>query len=172
MLNETRNIALIGMPGCGKSTIGKILAQTVNRPLADIDRLIEKAAGKSIPRIFTEDGEDTFRQIETRLLGEEAAKSGMVIATGGGVVTRHENLGCLRKNSIIIYLKRDLSELITTDRPLSQSKGIEMLAKQRLPLYEGWSDCVIDIDKNHEKTVMRILEAICLYNDPSAAQAR
>ncbi|MCL2181157.1 MAG: hypothetical protein FWB83_08515, partial [Treponema sp.] len=140
VISKTRNIALIGMPGCGKSTVGKILAGEMNRPLADIDSLIEAAAGKSIPRIFKEDGEDFFRGLETQALGGETKKSGIVIAAGGGVVTRHENLDLLRQNSVILYLKRGLSGLVTEGRPLSGSVGIETLAKQRLHLYEAWSD--------------------------------
>jgi shikimate dehydrogenase len=137
---KTQNIALIGMPGCGKSTVGRALAQTMGRPFSDIDELIEAAAGKSIPEIFAEDGEEAFRQLETRILAEETKKNGLVIATGGGVVTRPENFGLLRQNSLIVYIKRELSELCTEGRPLSQGVGIAELAKQRLHLYEAWSD--------------------------------
>jgi len=160
VISRTRNIALIGMPGCGKSTIGKQLAKTLNRPLADIDELIASCAEKNIPRIFAEDGEETFRGIETRVLGEQAARSGIVIATGGGIVTRPENFNLLRQNSLIIYLKRGLNELTVSGRPLSGSVGIETLAKQRLPLYESWSDCIIDIEANPGLTVKKILNTL------------
>jgi shikimate dehydrogenase len=157
---KTRNIALIGMPGCGKSTVGRILAEKLERPFSDIDELIEKAAGKCIPKIFAEDGEESFRLLETRILGEEAKKNGLVIATGGGVVTRPENLDLLRKNSLVIFLKRDLSELVTEGRPLSKSEGIEALAKQRLPLYETWSDYTIPVESNPQQTAIRILNEV------------
>jgi len=157
---KIKNIALIGMPGCGKSTVGKVLSQTMKRPLADIDSLIEAAAGKNIPRIFAEEGEDAFRQMETRILGEEAAKSGMIIATGGGIVTRAENLDLLRQNSVIVYLKRDLKELVTDGRPLSGSVGIETLAKQRIHLYEAWSDFMIHVEEDPQKTAARIISAV------------
>jgi shikimate dehydrogenase len=155
-----QNIALIGMPGCGKSTIGRTLAQKMGRPFIDIDERIEAAAGKSIPKIFAEDGEEAFRRLETHILGEETRKNGIVIAAGGGVVTRAENLPLLRQNSLIVYLTRELSELDVTERPLSQSIGIQMIAKQRLPLYKAWSDHVIPVEAEPELTALKIQEVI------------
>jgi shikimate dehydrogenase len=160
ILKKTQNIALIGMPGCGKSTVGRILAQKLGRPFMDIDAQIEAAAGKSIPQIFSEDGEETFRRMETRVLAGEAKKSGMVLATGGGVVTRPENLDLLRQNCLIVYLKRDLNELITDGRPLSQGVGIQSLADKRLPLYEAWSDCAVHVEAKPEQTAALIEGAI------------
>ena len=157
---KTQNIALIGMPGCGKTTVARILAQKMGRPLADIDGLIEATAGKGIPHIFAEDGEEAFRRLETSVLSEQAKKSGMVIATGGGVVTQPENLDLLRQNSRIVYLKRELSELVVEGRPLSQGLGIQALAQQRLPLYEAWSDHIIAVAAAPELTARRIEEAI------------
>jgi shikimate dehydrogenase len=156
ILKRTQNIALIGMPGCGKSTVGRILAQKMGRPFIDIDAQIEAAAGKKIPQIFADDGEETFRQLETRVLAEEAKKSGMVLATGGGVVTRTENLDLLRQNSLIVYLKRELTDLITEGRPLSQNIGIQALAEKRLPLYEAWSDFAVQVEARPEQTAARI----------------
>ena len=155
---KTRNIALIGMPGCGKSTVGALLAQRMGRPFADIDEKIEAIAGKSIEAIFAEDGEDAFRRLETCALAEEAKKSGMVIATGGGVVTRPENRELLRQNSLIVYLKRDLSALAAEGRPLSQRTGIQALAAQRLPLYEMWGDVAVEAENTPERTAARILD--------------
>jgi len=160
ILKRTQNIALIGMPGCGKSTIGRVLAQKMGRPFIDIDGQIEAAAGKKIPQIFADDGEEAFRQLETRVLAEEAKKSGMVLATGGGVVTRPENLDLLRQNSLFVYLKRDLTDLITDGRPLSQNVGIQALADKRLPLYEAWSDCSVQVGAKPEQTAALIEEAI------------
>jgi len=158
VLSKIQNIAIIGMPGCGKSTVGRVLAEKMERQFVDIDEMIEATAGKSINEIFTTVSEDQFRDIETNALSEESKKSGLVIATGGGVVTRPENLDLLRQNSVIIYLKRDLSELKTTGRPLSNSVGIEKLAEQRLPLYEQWSDCTVQAGADVEQTATRILE--------------
>jgi len=160
ILKRTQNIALIGMPGCGKSTIGRVLAQKMGRPFIDIDVQIEAAAGKKIPQIFADDGEETFRQLETRVLAEEAKKSGTVLATGGGVVTRPENFDLLRQNSLIVYLKRELTDLITDGRPLSQNVGIQALADKRLPLYEAWSDCSVHVGAKPEQTAALIEEAI------------
>jgi shikimate dehydrogenase len=160
ILKRTQNIALIGMPGCGKSTVGRLLAEKLGRPFADIDAQIEAAAGKKIPRIFAEDGEETFRQLETRVLAEEAKKSGMVVATGGGVVTRPENFDLLRQNSLIVYLKRELTDLITDGRPLSQGVGIKALAAKRLPLYEAWSDYAVQVEAKPEQTAAMIEEVV------------
>ena len=157
---KTRNIALIGMPGCGKSTVGRSLSQMIGRPFADLDELIENTVGKRIPDIFAESGEEVFRRLETRVLGEESKKTGMVIATGGGIVTQPENLDLLRQNSLIIYLKRELTNLDVHGRPLSQNVGIQTLAEQRLPLYEAWSDCVIQVEAELERTVARTVEVI------------
>jgi shikimate dehydrogenase len=160
ILKRTQNIALIGMPGCGKSTVGRVLAEKMGRPFIDIDVQIETAAGKKIPQIFADGGEETFRQLETRVLAEEAKKSGMVLATGGGVVTRPENLDLLRQNSLIVYLKRELTDLITDGRPLSQNVGIQALADKRLPLYKTWSDCAVQVGAKPEQTAALIEEAI------------
>jgi shikimate dehydrogenase len=160
ILKRTQNIALIGMPGCGKSTVGRILAQTMRRPFADIDRRIEEAAGKKIPQILAEDGEEIFRQMETRVLAGEAKKSGMVLATGGGVVTRPENFDILRQNCLIVYLKRELTDLITDGRPLSQNIGIQALAGKRLPVYEAWSDFAVQAEAKPEQTAARIEEVV------------
>jgi len=160
ILAKTQNIALIGMPGCGKSTVGAHIAQAMGRSFSDIDGLIVAAAGKRIPEIFSEDGESAFRSLETRILNEESKKSGIVIATGGGVVTQPENYGLLRQNSLIIYLKRELSELVTHGRPLSNSVGIKTLAEQRLQLYNAWSDFTVEVDADPDRTAARVLEVI------------
>jgi shikimate dehydrogenase len=158
--SEKGNVALIGMPGCGKSTIGRVLAQAMGRPFVDTDERIEAITGCRIQDILAKEGEEVFRRLETKVLGEEAGKSSMVIATGGGVVTRPENRDLLRQNSLIVYLKRELGELVTDGRPLSKGKGIKALAKQRLPLYEAWSDYIIPVEADPVKTTARILDEI------------
>ena len=160
VLKKSRNIALIGMPSSGKSTIARLLAQKMKRPFVDIDNLIEIEAEKSIPKIFAEEGEEEFRKLETRVLGEESKKNGIVIATGGGVVTKPDNLYLLRQNSLIIYLKRELNELALQGRPLSLHMGVQTIAKQRLPLYEAWSDCIVSVEADPVLTTVKILEAI------------
>jgi shikimate dehydrogenase len=140
-----RSIVLIGMPGCGKTSIGTVLAKKLGRDFVDTDELIAKNAGKSIPCIFAEDGEDAFRAVERYALKTVCKESGLVIATGGGIVTLPENRRIIRQNSIVIFLDRDISQLPTTDRPLSQRDGIESLAAVRLPLYRQWSDCIVKV---------------------------
>jgi shikimate dehydrogenase len=132
----------------------------MERSFVDIDEQIVAAEGKSIPQILADEGEEKFRQLETRILGEEAKKSGMVLATGGGVVTRQENFDLLRQNSLVVYLKRELNELVTDGRPLSRGVGIQALAEQRLPLYETWSDCAVQVEAKPELTAARIQEAV------------
>ena len=141
---ETRNILLIGMPGCGKSTVGRALAQALGRPLADLDEEIAARAGMSIPEIFAGQGEEAFRRLEHQVLLDAARKSGTVIACGGGIVTRPENLDPMRRNSAVVFLRRDLKLLPSAGRPLSQRDGPEKLYRQRKPLYEKAADFAVD----------------------------
>ena len=144
MDRDARNLLLVGMPGCGKSTVGRALAGRLGRPLVDLDSEIEAEAGCPIPEIFAREGEEGFRQREHRILCREARESGRVIATGGGVVTRRENWAPMRQNSTVIFLRRPLDQLPVEGRPLSQSCPLEELYRQRLPLYEGVSDWTVD----------------------------
>ena len=138
--NSQRNIVLIGMPGSGKSVIGKRLAAALRRPFEDIDRVIEAETGRSIPDIFANEGEKYFRALETEYTAKVCRGSGKVIATGGGVVTREENRDLLKENSVVIYLIRDTASLAVKGRPVSQSVPLETLAAQRIPIYKKWSD--------------------------------
>jgi shikimate dehydrogenase len=140
------NIVLIGMPGCGKTSIGKIKEKKLGRDFVDTDELIAKNAGKSIQSIFAEDGEDAFRALERNALQSACKESGLVIATGGGIVTRPENRRIISQNSIVIFLDREISQLPTAGRPLSQRDGIEALAAARLPLYQQWSDHIVKVN--------------------------
>ena len=140
VLNSTVNIALIGMPGAGKSSAGRILARTLGRPFVDIDDAIEIDTGASPAAIISEQGEAAFREIETRVLARYGAQSGLVIACGGGVVTQERNYALLHQNSTIVFIDRPLDELRSDGRPLSQTRGIETLATERMPLYRSWAD--------------------------------
>jgi len=144
-MKKEKNIILIGMPGCGKSSIGMALAKMMNREFADTDELIIQTAGKSIPDIFSQDGEEVFRKLETDALQTLCNHTGLVIATGGGIVTRPENREIIKQNGIVIFLDRDLSLLPVSGRPLSQKEGIEVLAKVRLPLYSKWCDHTVSV---------------------------
>ena len=155
----TRNIVLIGMPGCGKSSIGAALAGKMGREFADTDEWIESKAGKTIPAIFAEDGEDTFRATESDALAELCKQSGLVIATGGGIVKRYENRNTMRQNGIIIFLDRDISELSVSGRPLSEREGVAALAAERLPLYSKWSDYTVAV-RGDEETAAYIMKTV------------
>ncbi|MCF2661323.1 shikimate kinase [Pseudoflavonifractor phocaeensis] len=144
MERNTRNLMLIGMPGCGKTTVGQALAQRLGRKLVDTDVLIEEEAGRTIPEIFAQDGEEAFRRLEHEILCRVSRESGLVIATGGGVVTRPENLDPLRQNSTVIFLRRPLDQLPVDGRPVSQANNLETLYQRRLPLYQQASDWAVD----------------------------
>lgn len=158
MQGVTENIVLVGMPGCGKSTVGKALAKELGRELADIDGEIVKKAGMTIPEIFEKYGEDTFRKLETEAVGEAGKRSSLVIATGGGCVTRAENYPLLHQNGLIVWLKRDISELPTDGRPLSRQGRLLQMYEQRKPLYEKFADITVSSEASPEKTAKKILE--------------
>ncbi|MEE1280092.1 MAG: shikimate kinase, partial [Oscillospiraceae bacterium] len=121
---EKQNIVLIGMPGCGKSTIGKILAKELSMQFVDSDDEIVKKTGKSIPEIFTEKGESGFREIEGSVIAELSKKQHTVIATGGGAILNRRNIELLSENGRIYFIDRPLSEIAaTTDRPLSSNRA-------------------------------------------------
>ena len=152
-----QNIVLIGMPGCGKSTIGTLLARRTGRSFADADETIISLAGKPIPQIFAEDGEGVFRDWETQALADLGKQSGLVIATGGGCVTKERNYDLLHQNSIILWLKRDLNQLPTEGRPLSQTGKLAQMYEMRKPLYEAFSDITIDNIGTPNETVDAII---------------
>ena len=151
--NQMENIVLIGMPGCGKSTVGALLAKKLGRDHTDLDSMIEKKAGKPIPTIFAEDGEAFFRALETQCVQEAGKQTGCVISTGGGVVTRNENYAPLHQNGIIIHLTRKLDHLPTEGRPISQKTDMATLWQQRKALYERFADLTIDNNGTPEETL-------------------
>lgn len=157
---QMENIILIGMPGCGKSTVGRLLAGKLGKEFADADAYIEAAAGKSIPEIFAQDGESRFRELETQVLGEMGKRSGLVIATGGGCVTRAENYPLLHQNGSIIWLTRDIASLPTQGRPLSQANKLEDMYTLRKPLYDRFADCIVDNNSSLESVFDRIIGAL------------
>ena len=141
--DQMLNITLVGMPGCGKTTIGKKLAKKLGRTFIDLDIQFKEEYGTTPAQVISTKGEDEFRCMETLLAKKILPQSGLVIATGGGIVTRKENWFYLRANSKVCYLERPLSFLLkqdTSNRPLSRSTGIEELYKKRTPLYEQVCD--------------------------------
>ncbi|MCX7774319.1 MAG: shikimate kinase [Clostridia bacterium] len=142
------NLVLIGLMGCGKTTIGKRLAAELLMPFIDMDEVIEQRYG-SIKSLFAQ-GEEHFRAIETKIAYELSAKDGIIISTGGGVVLREENMVALKQKGLVFYLNRPVEDIIRTvdpsNRPLLQG-GNEVLYKleaERRPLYGRYCDHVID----------------------------
>lgn len=159
MEKQSKNILLIGMPGCGKSTIGRQLAKALNRPLVDTDEEIVKRIGGTIPEYFASHGEEEFRRREHEVLQDVAGRSGQIIATGGGIVTRPENVDPLRENSVVVFLRRELDKLPTHGRPISQSHDLRKLYEIRRPLYEAVAEITVD-NVNVNKTVAEIMEKL------------
>ena len=153
---QMENLVLIGMPGCGKSSVGRILAERLGRPFHDADALLTERYG-DIPTIFAEQGEAAFREMETEILAELGKKTGCVIATGGGCVTRPENRPLLRQNGRLIWLRRSVEDLPTEGRPLSQATPPAELYRMREPLYRAWAELSIDNTGDLEAAVRAIL---------------
>ena len=153
-----RNIVLIGMPGCGKSTVGTLAAEKLGRPFFDADAVVEERAGMSIPEIFGREGEAGFRKRETEVLSDLGGRSGAVIATGGGCVTTQENYPLLHQNGVIFWLKRELSLLSSEGRPLSMTVAPSALYEARREKYAAFADYVIENDDTSANTADRITE--------------
>ncbi len=158
---QFRNIVLVGMPGCGKSTQARLLANALGKEAADTDAAVEQSAGKTIPDIFAEQGEAAFRRLEAQAVQELGKGGGKVIATGGGAILTQENRDALRQNAVVVFLERELDALATNGRPLSKSReALEELYKQRLPLYREVADVTVTVTGTPEETCRRIVEAI------------
>ena len=155
-----QNIVLIGMPGCGKSTVGALLSKRLDRPLLEADAELVKAAGIRIPMIFENEGEAGFRRRETATLAELGKRSGAVISTGGGCVTRPENYPLLHQNGTIIWLRRDLDKLAREGRPLSVNADLSAMYTVREPLYARFADFTVDNSGTPAETVDAILEVL------------
>lgn len=141
---QLTSIVLIGMPGCGKTTVGRALAGKLGRTFVDLDEEIVRRAGMSIPEIFAREGEAGFRERESALVREFGERTGLVVSTGGGVVTRRENYIPLKQNGLLLHLRRDPASLPTDGRPLSQATAPEELWRRRAPLYAAFADGEID----------------------------
>mgnify|MGYP005796473773 FL=1 len=167
-----KNIVLVGMMGAGKTTVGELLATKLNRELKDIDRVIEQEQKKSIIEIFTNDGEEAFRQLESETIEKFSNMSNLIISTGGGALEKANNLSNLQKNGIIIYLKADIEELFKrvkneTQRPLLKEQDplevIKKLIKKREKFYLMANITIITDNKSPEKITEEIIKAIKNY---------
>lgn len=159
---EKQNIVLIGMPSCGKTTVGKILKDKINKELVDIDDLIEKRINMSIKDYIENNGEASFRKIEKEIVFETSKKNNLIISTGGGVIKDYQNIEALKGNGIIVFIDRDIDKLTPTEsRPLS--KDIDALHKlyvERLPLYNKYADIKVSNNDDIIKVVEEIINKI------------
>ena len=157
---QMQNIVLIGMPGCGKTKIAKKLSEVLDRPVFEADEIIAEQAGMSIPEIFAAEGENGFRARETAVLRELGKRSGAIISTGGGCVTKEENYNLLHQNGVIVWRQRDVSLLSRKGRPISLSRDLNELYAERKPMYERFADIVIPPTETIEEATEAILEAL------------
>lgn len=160
-------VVLIGMPGCGKSTIGKLVSKELNLKFFDMDKYIEDMTSKTISELF-EKGEDYFRDFETLACKELSEKSKILISSGGGVVKRKENIEILKKESYIIFIDRPLEELLNdidiSKRPLLKEgrKKLIKLYEERYELYKSSADKIVKNDKGIKDTVDEIKKTISI----------
>lgn len=157
---QMENIILVGMPGCGKTTIGRLLARKTGKQFVDADEALEARVGRKITDIIPTDGEAAFRCLETETLAELGKQSGFVIATGGGCVTQERNYPLLHQNGTILWLTRALDKLPTEGRPLSQTGKLQQMLATRQPMYRRFADAVIENDGTVEETLAQIRAAL------------
>ncbi len=170
---EQSNIVLIGMPSCGKSTIGRKLSRWMGRPFVDLDRMLEEGEGCTIPEYFAAWGEEAYRKREAVYAARAARGSGQVIACGGGVVEGRENLPALRRNGLVIFIDRPVEGLrVGGHRPLSTSpEALRRMEQRRRPLYESHADLRVENPGgNFDRAARAVLEAVYAYFDLERAK--
>lgn len=158
------NLVLYGMPSCGKSTLGRLLAEELGRKFVDLDEYITKNQGRTPSQIISSDGEKTFREIESLAVSEVAKLNGTVISLGGGSVLNPLSVNALKKNGVLIYVKRNLDLLSVENRPLSATKGVEKIYKERKSIYESIGDAEIENNKAIKdalKEIIKVYEIAC-----------
>ena len=143
-LLREKNIYLIGMPGSGKSTVGRRLSTVTSAPFIDCDEEFERVTGRKPSEYISSEGEPAFRDRECELLGELSKKTGFVIATGGGAILREENRKAMKDTGVVIYIKRDLKDLPVEGRILSVRNSVESLYEKRRGFYEGTADFTVE----------------------------
>ena len=158
---EMKNIVFVGMPGCGKSTVGRKIAEKLGRTFKDADEEVLTFSGKTPAEIITNEGEPAFRKVETEVLKELCKKSEYVVSTGGGCVTVDENFDAIRQNAVVVWIKRPLDLLATNGRPLSKSpEELRKMYEFRAPKYEKISDITVENDRPVNEVVDEVLKSI------------
>ncbi len=157
---DTKNIVLVGMPGVGKTSNGMKIAKKLGRRFVDLDEEAERVSGRKIPEIFASDGEEYFRDLESRVLEDAAKESAAVISCGGGAVLRKSNRRSLRQNGTVVFMKRDLDYLPKNGRPLSQKNDLRIMYESRLPYYTEAADLVYEMNGTPEENSSRIIDIL------------
>ena len=157
---QKQNIVLTGMPGSGKSTVGRVLARQLGRELVDTDTEIIRLAKKPIPEIFAQRGERGFRDLESQVIQEVSRRTGLVIATGGGAILREENVRRLRQNGRIYFLDRPAEDILPTDdRPLARDmEAVRQRYAERYPRYTSTADAAVPVRGSAEDVAAAIRE--------------
>lgn len=158
ILTEKENIVLVGMPGCGKTTVAGLLAERSGREVIDTDRLVTEAAGMPIPEIFARYGEAEFRRLESEAAEAAGKRSGVIIATGGGIVLDPKNRYPLVQNGKVYFLRRETEQLDRSGRPLSGGADLAEMYRRRLPLYLAISDRAVDNNRTPDMAADEIWE--------------
>lgn len=165
-MRRRKNIVLIGMTGCGKTTVGLALSYRLKMPFIDMDAWIEKKDGRTIPQIFAEDGEEGFRRLETKISELVSKEHGTIISTGGGVVTRPENMKFLRRHAVVVYINRSpeniMKQIRLDKRPMLKGKtdALVPMYETRHPLYLKYADIEVKNRCNFEQGVENVYRAV------------
>ncbi len=169
MSDRRKNIIFVGLPGCGKTTIAKVVAAKLGRPCIDVDKLIEMKAGVPVSTIFSAYGERYYRELETETLRKITRNGGQVIATDSGAVMSLENQYYLRQNGYIVWLSRDLNELKLNGVYLARNReAFERIHAERSPIYKFLADINVEVTNNAEKTVFEIIKKMNIKQTPSS----